>query len=54
VPTKLRLEAFSAAELTALRFLITRPPAFLTPRPRIAWPRLIAIGLTLFTVVPRP
>jgi len=43
------LEAFSAAELTALRFLITRPPAFLTPRPRIAWPRLIAIGLTLFT-----
>jgi O-acetylserine/cysteine efflux transporter len=43
------LEAFSAAELTALRFLITRPPAFLTPRPRIAWPPLIAIGLTLFT-----
>jgi len=42
------LEAFSAAELTALRFLITRPPAFLTPRPRM-WPRLIAIGLTLFT-----
>jgi O-acetylserine/cysteine efflux transporter len=43
------LEAFSAAELTALRFLITRPPAFLPPRPRIAWPRLMATGLTLFT-----
>ena len=25
------------------------PPVFLVPRPRIAWPRLVAIGLTLFT-----
>jgi O-acetylserine/cysteine efflux transporter len=49
VATKLALESFSAAELTALRFLIACLPIFLVPRPRIAWPRLMAIGLTLYT-----
>jgi O-acetylserine/cysteine efflux transporter len=48
VATKLGLEGFSAAELAALRFLIGCLPALLVPRPRIAWPRLAAIGMTLF------
>jgi O-acetylserine/cysteine efflux transporter len=46
--TKLGLEGFSAAELTVLRFVIASLPALLVPRPRIAWPRLVAIGMTLF------
>ena len=49
VATKLGLESFSAAELSALRFLIACLPVVLVPRPRIAWSRLIAIGITLFT-----
>src|SRR5215831_9075018 len=49
VETKLGLDGFSAAEPTALRFPIASVPVFLTPRPRIAWRRLIEIGLTLFT-----
>ncbi|MGA7264016.1 MAG: EamA family transporter [Stellaceae bacterium] len=49
VATKLGLESFSAAELTALRFLIACLPVLFVPRPSIAWPRLVAIGLTLFT-----
>jgi O-acetylserine/cysteine efflux transporter len=48
VATKLGLESFSAAELTALRFLIAAVPVFLVARPKIAWSRLILIGLTLF------
>src|SRR5438105_3022204 len=48
VATKLGLESFSAAELTALRFLIAAAPVFLVARPKIAWSRLILIGLTLF------
>ena len=49
VATKLGLNSFSAAELTALRFLIACLPVFFVPRPRIGWPTLAAIGLTLFT-----
>jgi len=48
VATKIGLEGFSAAELTALRFLIAALPVLLVPRPDIAWPRLAAIGMTLF------
>jgi len=49
VAIKLGLLSFSAPQLTALRFLLAALPVFLAPRPRIAWPRLVAIGLTLFT-----
>jgi O-acetylserine/cysteine efflux transporter len=49
VVIKLGLLSFSAPQLTALRFLIAALPILLVPRPRIAWPRLVVIGLTLFT-----
>ena len=49
VAIKLGLLSFSAPQLTALRFLLAALPVFLVPRPRIAWPRLVVIGLTLFT-----
>ena len=49
VATKVALESFSPPQLTALRFLIACLPALLLPRPRIPWPLLILIGLTLFT-----
>lgn len=48
IATKMALESFSPPDLTALRFLIACLPALLLPRPRIPWPRLILIGLTLF------
>jgi O-acetylserine/cysteine efflux transporter len=48
VATQLGLEGFSAAELTALRFLIAAAPVFVVPRPKIPWSRLMAIGMTLF------
>jgi len=47
--TKIGLQGFSPAELTALRFLIACVPALFVPRPRIPWSMLLLIGLTLFT-----
>ncbi|HEY6336044.1 MAG TPA: EamA family transporter [Alphaproteobacteria bacterium] len=49
VATKLGIDGFSAPQLTALRFLIACLPVFFVPRPRMPWPTLILIGLTLFT-----
>jgi drug/metabolite transporter (DMT)-like permease len=49
VVIKLGLLSFSAPQLTALRFLVAALPVLLVPRPRIGWPRLVLIGLTLFT-----
>jgi len=49
IATKIALESFSPPQLTALRFLIACLPALLLPRPRMPWPLLILIGLTLFT-----
>ena len=49
VVIKLGLSSFSAPQLTALRFIVAALPVFLVPRPKIAWPRLALIGLTLFT-----
>jgi O-acetylserine/cysteine efflux transporter len=49
VATRLALDAFSPPQLTALRFLIAAVPALVVPRPRLAWGRLVAVGLTLFT-----
>ncbi len=48
VATKYAVDSFSAAQLTALRFLIACVPAFFLTRPRIPWPLLIATGMTLF------
>jgi len=48
VATKIGLESFSPPQLTALRFLIAAVPALVLPRPALSWPRLIAIGATLF------
>ena len=42
------LDSFSPPTLTALRFVIAAVPALVLPRPRVGWPRLIAIGATLF------
>jgi O-acetylserine/cysteine efflux transporter len=49
VAVKVGLESFSAPQLTALRFLVAAVPALVVPRPRISWPSLVLIGLTLFT-----
>jgi O-acetylserine/cysteine efflux transporter len=49
VATKLGIDGFSAPQLTALRFLIACLPVFFVARPRMPWPMLILIGLTLFT-----
>jgi drug/metabolite transporter (DMT)-like permease len=49
VATKLALDSFSAAQLTALRFLIACLPVLFVKRPPIGWPSLALIGLTLFT-----
>jgi O-acetylserine/cysteine efflux transporter len=44
----LALDSFSPPALTALRFAIAALPALVLPRPPVTWPRLIAIGATLF------
>ena len=46
--TRIGLDSFSPPQLTALRFLIAAVPAFVLPRPPLAWPVLVAIGATLF------
>ncbi|HUC60652.1 MAG TPA: EamA family transporter [Alphaproteobacteria bacterium] len=42
------LESFSASQLAALRFVVAALPAFLVPRPKVPWRKLVAIGLVLF------
>src|SRR5260370_24748083 len=37
VATRLALDDFSPAALTALRFLVAALPAVLLPRPRVSW-----------------
>src|SRR3984893_8114244 len=49
VATRLALDDFSPAALTALRFLVAALPAALLPRPRVSWRALVLIGLTLYT-----
>jgi O-acetylserine/cysteine efflux transporter len=48
IATKIGLGSFSPPELAALRFLIASLPALFLARPPVSWPRLGAIGLTLF------
>jgi len=49
VASKLALESFSPAQLTAARFLLACLPVVVVPRPRLPWPSVVLIGLTLFT-----
>ena len=42
------LESFSPAQLTVMRFLFACLPVFFVPRPKIAWPMIVLIGLILF------
>lgn len=49
VISKIGLESFTPPQLTALRFLVAASAAIWLPRPRISWPPLIGIGLTVFT-----
>ena len=48
VTYKFGLESFSAAQLTALRFLIACLPVFFVPRPKLPWSMIALIGLILF------
>src|SRR5215472_8947410 len=43
------LESFSPAQLTVMRFLFACLPVFLVPRPKLAWPTIVLIGLILFS-----
>jgi O-acetylserine/cysteine efflux transporter len=49
IAMKFGLESFSAAQLTALRFIIAALLVLFYPRPKIGWLLLIMVGLTLFT-----
>jgi O-acetylserine/cysteine efflux transporter len=42
------LESFSAAQLTAMRFLIACLPVLFVPRPKLSWWMIVLIGLILF------
>jgi O-acetylserine/cysteine efflux transporter len=48
IAIKFGLESFSAPQLTALRFIIAALHVLFYPRPKIGWPLLIMVGLTLF------
>jgi len=48
VATRIGLDSFSPAQLVALRFLIAAAPVLFVGRPPVAWPVLIAGGLTLY------
>ena len=49
VATRVALDDFSPAQLTALRFLVAAVPVLVLPRPPISWGRLILVGLALYT-----
>src|SRR5262245_14459897 len=48
VTYKFGLESFSPAQLTVMRFLFAGLPVVFVPRPKVAWPTLVLIGLILF------
>ena len=49
VATRLALDDFSPAQLTALRFLIAAVPALWLPRPPLSGGTLVLVGTSLFT-----
>lgn len=48
VASRLALDELSPSMMTALRFAIAAVPCLFIPRPKVSWPILIAISLTLF------
>lgn len=48
VASRIALDEISPTLLTALRFTIAAVPCLFVPRPKVSWPTLIAISLTLF------
>src|SRR5205807_1032107 len=48
VATRIGLDDLTPPQLAAARFLIAAFPVVVLARPRVAWPALIAVGLTLF------
>ncbi|MGY3235158.1 O-acetylserine/cysteine efflux transporter [Bradyrhizobium sp. USDA 4448] len=48
VASRIALYEFSPELMTAMRFSIAALPCLFVPKPKIAWPRLIAISSTLF------
>ena len=48
VASRIALDEFSPALMTTLRFAVAALPCLLVPRPKVAWPVLISISLTLF------
>ena len=46
--TRIGLDDLTPPQLAAARFLIAAFPVVVLARPRVAWPALIAVGLTLF------
>ena len=51
VATRVALDTFTPAQLTALRFIVAAVPALVVPRPQIPWRTLIATGMMLFTLL---
>jgi hypothetical protein len=49
IAIKFGLQSFSPPQLTALRFIIGCVALVFLPRPKISFPKMIAIGLTLYT-----
>src|ERR1700687_5014792 len=48
VASRIALDEFSPALMTALRFAIAAVPCLFVRKPKISWPLLIAISFTLF------
>ena len=48
VASRIALDEFSPALMTALRFAIAAVPCLFVPRPKVAWPILVATSFTLF------
>jgi len=48
VASRIALDEFSPALMTALRFAVAAVPCLLVPKPKVSWPVLIAISGTLF------
>ncbi len=48
VASRIALDEFSPALMTALRFAIAAVPCLFVRRPKVSWPVLIAISFTLF------
>jgi O-acetylserine/cysteine efflux transporter len=48
VASRIALDEFSPPLMTALRFAIAALPCLFVRKPKVTWPLLIAIGLTLF------